>query len=1065
MPFPLAPILNIFLLGLAAAQPECPPARFSGVPSTHFGNATLRAPVPASIYSLNWCSGTTTCNSPVSSGAQCLVVNRNPIPFDSSCVVLASTPNLAAAGVGSVKASISGAPATAAQVQWFAGASCSGNPVFTSTNLPLSPLGSAPPSSGCQQPSSPAAPAGSSLYATGTLSAVMASTSVRITANAVEFFSPDGRLEAGGMGNSAQHRRFCVQSAVSVAAASPGGSAYALLAAGRTNYFAPVEDTTCLASSNYTSVWLRVERYVPASGGGAFLALGISAYTISVAAAPDHLTPPTAFAPMLAAEPFPWVDAPSSAAWPTWRCPPPAAIGGSSGPGVNPPPLREGAGTIARATLEPPGSLTPQLPPLFAYLYPGGQGAAVGISGGWLGALKGLTFDDGPGAPLLLMEGDCIKSYQWPDASSPNRAALSLGGAVNAKCAAVTFDAAPGLAAFALPAVAADGGRASAAACGTRPAPSTLNTAVIVRDFSQRWASASPSPSAPPPPAPSPAPWAAVDDFACPPLPPASAQFAAQLSGASSAATFPSDAPPCPGGGGPCPSPPPPEPAVLSFAPATGVSWYSPSRKSAVAYCPASIAPWTQDPTYFVLEAPLSALAAPISPWAPTCRVLQRRCFLVKIAGGTLYGVANTTFRTCDAFYAAANFTRGASAPPPPVGPAWVPGATPPPPTHCDAANVPALLRGHGWAANTTTAPAAFYDPTGKPNLLVFSAWGTSLASPQGFNGSALWRQCATAPALDVGSGGLGPWVLTISAYPLGPEPAPAGAGGRCYLIARSGDDLTVTEGPPAPGDGAACGAPTTWGTSYAPFTYAGFYSVAAGGAALQAWPSLSPTPSGTPSTPPSPTGTPTPTVSLGATASNSGSISGTGTGTASNSGTGSNSLSPTAALSPGASASATPTPTATLSTGATASASPTPSTGGGGGAAAAAASALVVQNAVGGTFGFLLIAGAIALGVMAWRRAAAGRAKPFAKSGPAAAGAAVVQLNPLAGGAVAHASAVEMAPAASQPPPLAAAPAAPPPAAAAAPLPPGWIEQHDGTDVWYVDTATGESHWELPGA
>lgn len=84
-------------------------------------------------------------------------------------------------------------------------------------------------------------------------------------------------------------------------------------------------------------------------------------------------------------------------------------------------------------------------------------------------------------------------------------AALSLGGAANAKCAAVNFDAAPGLAAFTLPAVAtADGGgRASAAACGAPGAPpilSTRNTVTLVRGFSQRWESASPSPSPPPPP-------------------------------------------------------------------------------------------------------------------------------------------------------------------------------------------------------------------------------------------------------------------------------------------------------------------------------------------------------------------------------------------------------------------------------------------------------------------------------------------------------------------------------------------------------------------------------------
>lgn len=195
-----------------------------------------------------------------------------------------------------------------------------------------------------------------------------------------------------------------------------GGLAYALLAAGRTNFFAPVEDTTCLAFSNYTSVWLRVERYTAgAAGGGALLlALGISPLTISVAAAPDPLVPPTpaAFSQFFSAASFPWADAPAGgAAWPAWRCPPPAATGGGSGPGVNPPPLREGAGVIVRATLEPPGSPTSQLPPLFAYFYPGGQGAVVGISGGWVGALKGATYDDGPAAQLLAMEGDCCARY------------------------------------------------------------------------------------------------------------------------------------------------------------------------------------------------------------------------------------------------------------------------------------------------------------------------------------------------------------------------------------------------------------------------------------------------------------------------------------------------------------------------------------------------------------------------------------------------------------------------------------------------------------------------------
>jgi hypothetical protein len=67
-----------------------------------------------------------------------------------------------------------------------------------------------------------------------------------------------------------------------------------------------------------------------------------------------------------------------------------------------------------------------------------------------------------------------------------------------------------------------------------------------------------------------------------------------------------------------------------------------------------------------------------------------------------------------------------------------------------------------------------------------------------------------------------------------------------------------------------------------------------------------------------------------------------------------------------------------------------------------------------------------------------------------------VVQLNPL-GGVAGATAAVEMVPAASLLPPAAAAPPA------AAPLPPGWIEQSDGTDVWFVDTATGKSHWEMP--
>jgi hypothetical protein len=1017
-------ILSTLFCGLATAQPECPPPRFSSIPSTLLGNGSFTTLIPPNIHTLNWCSGTATCNVPVAPGAQCIVVNRNPIPFDSSCVALVSTPALAAANVASVKASTS-APATAAQVQWFAGTSCSGNPVFTSSNLQLSPLGEGPSPPGCLSPSSAL---GSSVYATGSAITTAARTSARISVTAVDFFSPEGRLQAGGIDNAAQHRRFCVQSAVAVQPLYPGGSAYALLAAGRTNFFVPVEDATCLASSNYTSLWLRVERYTSgAAGGGALLALGITPFAMA-AAAPDPLVPPSpdAFSQMFS--PFPWMDAPAGgAAWPAWRCPPPTATGGGSGPGVNPPPLREGAGAIVRATLEPPGSPTSQLPPLFAYLYPGGQGAVVGISGGWVGALKGATYDDGPAAQLLAMEGDCCARYLWPDASRPAVAALSLGGAANAKCAVVNFDAAPGLAAFSLPAVDANGGgRASAAACAA--GVSTRNTVTLVRGFSQRWA-ASPSPSAPPPPAPSPAPWAAVDELACPPLPPASEPFAALLSGSSSAATFPSSPfPPCPGAG-PCPPPPPPEPAFLSFAPATGVSWYSPSRQSSVAYCPSSIAQWSQDPSFFVVEAPFTLLAVALTPWAPACRVTERRCFLVKIVGGTLYGVMNSTLRPCDAFYPA-NYTR--VAPLPPVGPAWVPGATPPPPTRCSAANVPDLLRGHGWAHNTTAVPASFYDPRGKPNQVAFAAWGTALASPQGFNGSEVWRQCATAPALDVGGGGLGPWVLTMSAPPVGPEPAPAGAGGQCFLVARSGDDLTVTEGPPTPaGAGAACGAPASWGTAYAPFTYAGFYAAAAGGAALRAWPSASISPSG------SPTGSPTPTISAGASGSATGSNSGTGTGTPSISDTGSNSLSRTAPPS------GSPTPSSSAS-------------GDGGAAAAAAASALVVQNAVGGTFGFLLIAGALVFGAVAWRRAAAARAKPFAKSGPAAAGAAVVQLNPL-GGVAGATAAVEMVPAASLLPPAAAAPPA------AAPLPPGWIEQSDGTDVWFVDTATGKSHWEMP--
>jgi hypothetical protein len=1006
------------LLLFTAAQPDCPLPSTS-IPVDLLGSANFTfAPAITALY----LCGSASCS------AGCTQLNSAPILLDGRCAPLGDSSSVRATSGG-------GAPAGGgtASLNIYSDPFCA-NTVFSSPSLALA----GNPLTGCVA----TGVSGSGIFASGSTSPSLAS--VRVTQNAVELISPDGRLSAGGLSNAAQHKRYCVRSVVSVAPVNPGGSAWALLAAGQATLTVPVQDTRCAAARNHTSLWLRAEKFTPNTGGaagnsagctrGPCMALNISALVSSMAPA-DPAAPPAAAAtaPLLPVPSLTWAASASQAAF---RCPPPTPLAGPSGP---PGPLRDGQGPVAGATTA--GGAPAPLPPLLSFPpVPAGWagGVVVALSGGWLGALKGLDYDAGPAGALLAMEGDCIRSYAaTPDSSV---LALSLGGAggggTNAKCAAVNYGGAAGAAVgVSLPPGVAG---APPSPCGAPPASPPGSVGVAVRDFLRPWG-ASPSPPPPPPPAPSPSPWAAVDELACPRLPDASEPLARELFGSSASATFPADPPPCPAPPGACPPPPPPEPAVLSFAPATGVTWYSPSRKAAVALCPSSVTPWSQDAAFFVVEAPFSAIPVPM-PWAPTCPVVLRRCILGRLAGGTLFAVMNETMRACDAFYPA-NYTR--VAPLNAAGPGWAPpgGAPPPPATACEAAAMPELLRGHGWAANTTLPPRTFFDPAGRPAQVVLSAWGVALASPRGLNGSEVWRQCATA-ALDVGGGGLGPWALTLSAPPVGPTPSPPGGGGRCYLFARSGDDLTITEGPPAPEGGAACGAPAGWATAYAPFTYAGFYAAAAGGGALRAWPSQTPSPSATPSLPASPSATPTATISLGATASNTGSSSGSGTGTGAASGTASNSLSPTAALSPGASPSATPTCTGTLSTGA----SPSNSAAGAAGAAARG-NAREVENAVGGTFGFLLVAGALALGALAWRRSAARRGRAaIAKGVAGGAPGAVVQMNPLGAGA-------SFAPAARPHPPSLSAPQ----------LPPGWIEQTDGVDVWFVDTTTGESHWEVP--
>jgi len=145
---------------------------------------------------------------------------------------------------------------------------------------------------------------------------------VRVTQNAVELISPDGRLSAGGLSNAAQHKRYCVRSVVSVAPVNPGGSAWALLATGQATLTVPVEDTRCAAARNHTSLWLRAEKFTPNTGGtagnsagctrGPCMALNISALVSSMAPA-DPAAPPAAAAtaPLLPVPSLTWPPPPA----------------------------------------------------------------------------------------------------------------------------------------------------------------------------------------------------------------------------------------------------------------------------------------------------------------------------------------------------------------------------------------------------------------------------------------------------------------------------------------------------------------------------------------------------------------------------------------------------------------------------------------------------------------------------------------------------------------------------------------------------------------------------------